>query len=95
MAIPAMAKAAGSILASESGEGEGGILDGAAPDIAETFASLRTNPKGVFSDKRLKTGMTIGRYAKTGKDSKGRETVSLGAFGSDMRPARPREKAGE
>jgi len=50
---------------------------------------------GMLSDRRLKTGMTIGRYAETGKDEKGRETVSLGAFGKDIpeRRAKPKEGA--
>jgi len=96
MAIPKIAaKAAGSVLASEEGDnggGIGGIMDKIPNPANDAFSNVRASGMGVFSDKRLKMGLTIGRYAQKGKDSKGRETVGLGTFGSDMKPPRAKPK---
>ena len=79
------AQAGGANQAAQDGDGQ--AKTGIAR-FAGQFAGMRTNGMGVFSDRRLKTALSIGRYAKKGRDGKGRETVNLGTFAGDARPAK-------
>jgi len=90
MAAPAIAAAAsrvGSRIASDNNDGGGGKPSITPKSIAKGIENIRaSNPnKGLFSDRGLKQGLTIGRYARLGTDAKGRETVNLGTFGKDAR----------
>jgi len=92
MAFPAIPKVAKGIMgmasAAQSKQGDQGEQGNknkkpANPiqQAGEAFSEIRkNNPNmGLFSDSRLKIGMTIGRYAEKGRD--GREYVNLGAYG--------------